>query len=163
MFQCFDLLISEAFCVSALYAVYLPFYAQQTITRRYVKRQQNVWGVARALLWLIYMFFSVSVCVCVFVCICVFVCFIDPSLCLSAPSECGRPPLGDGMELEGLQRVYSPGDKVVLSCKRGYTPTSGSRTISCTASGDWTKSRLTCSSRTLLSSLTWNSITVQVS
>nr|XP_046187446.1 beta-2-glycoprotein 1-like isoform X1 [Oncorhynchus gorbuscha] len=62
-------------------------------------------------------------------------------------SECGRPPLGDGMELEGLQRVYSPGDKVVLSCKRGYTPTSGSRTISCTASGDWTKSRLTCSTK----------------
>ncbi|XP_038835135.1 beta-2-glycoprotein 1-like [Salvelinus namaycush] len=66
---------------------------------------------------------------------------------VTSKKECGRPPLGDGKELEGFQRVYSPGDEVVLSCKRGYTPTSGSRTILCTASGDWTKSKLTCSTK----------------
>nr|XP_046168911.1 beta-2-glycoprotein 1-like isoform X2 [Oncorhynchus gorbuscha] len=66
---------------------------------------------------------------------------------VASKKECGRPSLGDGMDLEGLQRVYSPGDVVVLSCKRGYTPTSGSRTIICTASGHWTKSRLKCSTK----------------
>ncbi|XP_045065612.1 beta-2-glycoprotein 1-like isoform X2 [Coregonus clupeaformis] len=66
---------------------------------------------------------------------------------VTSKKECGRPPLIEGMELEGLQRVYSPGDEVALQCKRGYTPTSGSRTIICTASGDWSKSRLKCSTK----------------
>uniref|UniRef100_A0A8C7Q6L2 Beta-2-glycoprotein 1 n=1 Tax=Oncorhynchus mykiss TaxID=8022 RepID=A0A8C7Q6L2_ONCMY len=66
---------------------------------------------------------------------------------VTSKKECGRPSLGDGMDLEGLQRVYSPGDVVVLSCKQGYSPTSGSRTIICTASGQWTKSRLKCSTK----------------
>ncbi|KAL1006078.1 hypothetical protein UPYG_G00067570 [Umbra pygmaea] len=57
---------------------------------------------------------------------------------------CGRPILQDNMVTEGLQRFYSPGEEVVLSCKKGLAPSSGSRTITCTASGHWTELKLTC-------------------
>uniref|UniRef100_A0A3P8YC49 Beta-2-glycoprotein 1 n=1 Tax=Esox lucius TaxID=8010 RepID=A0A3P8YC49_ESOLU len=63
---------------------------------------------------------------------------------VTSKRECGRPLLRDGMDINELQRVYSPGDMVVLSCRKGYTPTSGARTIVCSANGEWTQSRLKC-------------------
>lgn len=63
---------------------------------------------------------------------------------------CNRPELGAHIQLEGLQRFFSPGDEVTLSCKPGYTPVSGPRKIVCRASGEWTTSRLLCIGGSLL-------------
>ncbi|KAL1006079.1 hypothetical protein UPYG_G00067580 [Umbra pygmaea] len=63
---------------------------------------------------------------------------------VASKKECDRPLLSVGMDTDGLQRVYSPGDQVVVSCKRGFTPSPGLRTIICTARGDWTKTKLKC-------------------
>ncbi|XP_010887633.2 beta-2-glycoprotein 1 [Esox lucius] len=65
---------------------------------------------------------------------------------VASKKGCDRPILSDGMNTEGLQRFYSPGDMVALSCKIGYTTFTGSRHIVCTASGEWTKLRFKCSS-----------------
>ncbi|KAJ8002099.1 hypothetical protein DPEC_G00176280 [Dallia pectoralis] len=63
---------------------------------------------------------------------------------VASKKDCGRPLLGDGMDGKALHMVYSPGDKVVLSCNNGYTPTGNPRTIVCSASGVWTPSKLKC-------------------
>ncbi|XP_041641665.1 beta-2-glycoprotein 1-like [Cheilinus undulatus] len=57
---------------------------------------------------------------------------------------CFRPELADNIEMEGLQRFFSPGAELLLSCKQGFTPILGPRKIVCAASGEWTKSRLKC-------------------
>lgn len=57
---------------------------------------------------------------------------------------CSRPVLAANIELEGLQRYFSPGAELALSCKQGYTPVSGPRKIVCAASGEWTKTKLQC-------------------
>ncbi|XP_036405103.1 beta-2-glycoprotein 1-like [Megalops cyprinoides] len=58
---------------------------------------------------------------------------------------CGRPPVMADVEEHGFQRVYEVGSEVFLSCKRGYIPTSGSRKIICTSSGQWSQAKLKCS------------------
>lgn len=67
---------------------------------------------------------------------------IIDSICLSA--VCFRPQLGDNIEMSGFQRFYSPGDEIALSCKQGYTPVLGPRTIVCIASGEWTTTKFLC-------------------
>ncbi|XP_029291893.1 beta-2-glycoprotein 1-like [Cottoperca gobio] len=57
---------------------------------------------------------------------------------------CYRPMLAANIELDGLQRFFSPGVELALSCKQGYTPVSGPRKIVCAASGEWTKTKLLC-------------------
>ncbi|XP_026215267.1 beta-2-glycoprotein 1-like [Anabas testudineus] len=57
---------------------------------------------------------------------------------------CFRPELQDNIELDGIQRYFNPGAELPLSCKQGYTPMSGPRKIVCTASGQWTKTKLKC-------------------
>ncbi|XP_034544399.1 beta-2-glycoprotein 1-like [Notolabrus celidotus] len=57
---------------------------------------------------------------------------------------CFRPQLSDNIEMEGLQRYFNPGAELALSCKHGYTPISGPRTIVCAASGEWTKTKYKC-------------------
>lgn len=63
---------------------------------------------------------------------------------------CNRPELGANIQLEGLQRFFSPGEEVALGCKPGYTPISGPRKIVCKASGEWTTSKLLCIGGSLL-------------
>uniref|UniRef100_H3C0L6 Beta-2-glycoprotein 1 n=1 Tax=Tetraodon nigroviridis TaxID=99883 RepID=H3C0L6_TETNG len=57
---------------------------------------------------------------------------------------CHRPELGAHIQLERLQRFFSPGDEITLVCQPGYTPVSGPRKIICRANGEWTKSKLLC-------------------
>ncbi|XP_044047227.1 beta-2-glycoprotein 1-like isoform X3 [Siniperca chuatsi] len=57
---------------------------------------------------------------------------------------CFRPELAGNIEMDGLQRYFSPGVELVLSCKQGYTPLLGPRKIVCTASGEWTKTKFMC-------------------
>ncbi|XP_045904472.1 beta-2-glycoprotein 1-like [Micropterus dolomieu] len=57
---------------------------------------------------------------------------------------CFRPELADNIAKDGLQRYFSPGAELTLSCEQGYTPVSGPRKIVCTASGQWTKTKLMC-------------------
>ncbi|XP_008294758.1 beta-2-glycoprotein 1-like [Stegastes partitus] len=57
---------------------------------------------------------------------------------------CLRPNLADNIELAGLQRYFSPGAELALSCIDGYTPISGPRKIVCSASGEWTKTKFKC-------------------
>lgn len=57
---------------------------------------------------------------------------------------CHRPDLGPNIKVDGLQRFFSPGVELVLSCELGYTPVLGPRKIVCGASGTWTKSKLIC-------------------
>lgn len=59
-------------------------------------------------------------------------------------NACSRPVLGDNIKIEDSQRFLSPGFEMVLSCKLGYTPFLGPRTIVCTTSGTWTKTQFTC-------------------
>ncbi|KAM6971911.1 beta-2-glycoprotein 1-like [Aplochiton taeniatus] len=58
---------------------------------------------------------------------------------------CSRPDVSEGIELAGLQKFYSPGDEVLLSCQTGYTITAGTRTIICGSSGSWSEATLRCS------------------
>lgn len=59
---------------------------------------------------------------------------------------CGRPLVSDGIDKLALKRVYEIGEEVTLTCERGYLPSTTSlRTISCTATGEWTRSDLACS------------------
>ncbi|XP_071779418.1 beta-2-glycoprotein 1-like [Centroberyx gerrardi] len=57
---------------------------------------------------------------------------------------CVRPVLGANIEVNGLQRYFNPGTELVLSCKQGYTPLLGPRTIVCSGSGEWTRTRFMC-------------------
>ncbi|XP_072240679.1 beta-2-glycoprotein 1-like [Leuresthes tenuis] len=57
---------------------------------------------------------------------------------------CLRPELTGNIEIAELQRFFGPGVEVALSCKQGYTPVSSPRKIVCTATGEWTKTRLKC-------------------
>ncbi|XP_071360931.1 beta-2-glycoprotein 1-like [Trachinotus anak] len=57
---------------------------------------------------------------------------------------CFRPQLAANIEMDGIQRYFNPGAELVLSCKQGYSPVSGPRTIVCGASGQWTKTKLIC-------------------
>lgn len=57
---------------------------------------------------------------------------------------CFRPELAANIEMDGIQRYFSPGAELTLSCKQGYTPVSGPRKIVCGVSGQWTKTRLMC-------------------
>ncbi|XP_070841214.1 beta-2-glycoprotein 1-like [Chaetodon trifascialis] len=57
---------------------------------------------------------------------------------------CFRPELAGNIEMEGLQRYFSPGAELALSCIQGHTPISGPLKIVCTASGEWTKTKLVC-------------------
>ncbi|XP_034448509.1 beta-2-glycoprotein 1-like [Hippoglossus hippoglossus] len=57
---------------------------------------------------------------------------------------CLRPDLPVNVEVDGLQRFFNPGAELALSCKQGYTPILGPRTIVCSARGEWTKTRLMC-------------------
>ncbi|XP_026159612.1 beta-2-glycoprotein 1-like [Mastacembelus armatus] len=62
----------------------------------------------------------------------------------SKQDVCFRPELAHNIEMEGIQRFFSPGAELTLSCKQGYTPVSGPRKIVCAASGEWTKTKLMC-------------------
>ncbi|KAG7485028.1 hypothetical protein JOB18_001557 [Solea senegalensis] len=57
---------------------------------------------------------------------------------------CSRPELGANIAVDGLQKYFNPGAMLALSCEQGHTAVLGPRTIVCTASGHWTKSRLMC-------------------
>ncbi|XP_034399759.1 beta-2-glycoprotein 1-like [Cyclopterus lumpus] len=57
---------------------------------------------------------------------------------------CFRPELAAHIETDGLQRFFSPGVELTLSCNQGYTPVLGPRKIVCGASGEWTKTKLLC-------------------
>ncbi|KAF3687465.1 Beta-2-glycoprotein 1 Apolipoprotein H [Channa argus] len=57
---------------------------------------------------------------------------------------CSRPELADTIEMDGIQRYFSPGAELTLSCKQGYTPVSGPRKIVCAASSQWTTTKLKC-------------------
>lgn len=63
---------------------------------------------------------------------------------------CNRPEVGANIQLDGLQRFFSPGEEIALNCKHGYTPVSGPRKIVCRANGEWTTSRLLCIGGSLL-------------
>ncbi|KAM3865308.1 uncharacterized protein ACN63O_011008 [Diretmus argenteus] len=65
--------------------------------------------------------------------------FAETSSCL-----CARPTLPANAEALGLQRFSNPGTELVLSCKAGHSPLLGPRSIVCSASGEWTKTRLIC-------------------
>ncbi|XP_051240076.1 beta-2-glycoprotein 1 isoform X1 [Dicentrarchus labrax] len=74
--------------------------------------------------------------------LCPFVFFIT-STC-GQDSVCSRPVMGENVEMEGLQRYFSPGVEIALSCKQGYTTLLGPRKIVCTTSGEWTKTKFKC-------------------
>uniref|UniRef100_UPI0037E89F85 beta-2-glycoprotein 1-like n=1 Tax=Semicossyphus pulcher TaxID=241346 RepID=UPI0037E89F85 len=57
---------------------------------------------------------------------------------------CFRPELSGNIEMDGLQRYFSPGAELALSCKQGFTPILGPLKIVCAASGKWTKTNLKC-------------------
>nr|XP_040042914.1 beta-2-glycoprotein 1-like [Gasterosteus aculeatus aculeatus] len=63
----------------------------------------------------------------------------------ASDNVCLRPELADNIEKDGLQRYFSPGVELTLSCKQGYSPELGPRKIVCGISGEWTKTRLMCS------------------
>ncbi|KAM3624423.1 uncharacterized protein V6R79_023223 [Siganus canaliculatus] len=69
-------------------------------------------------------------------------------LCTTVTSKkvCGRPPITEGIDDLTLKRVYEVGEEVTLTCEQGYLPsTPNPRRITCTATGEWTQSDLTCS------------------
>uniref|UniRef100_A0A3Q3VWX1 Beta-2-glycoprotein 1 n=1 Tax=Mola mola TaxID=94237 RepID=A0A3Q3VWX1_MOLML len=70
-----------------------------------------------------------------------------PSLrvCASVPSVCARPELGGDVHIKGDQRYFNPGVRLTLTCKRGYSPVSGPRSIICSTSGKWTRTNFFCS------------------
>lgn len=63
---------------------------------------------------------------------------------VSSGKVCGRPRVSDHLEVETVQRVYEPGEEVVLACAPGYTRSGGSRVIICTKDGEWGKVTLKC-------------------
>lgn len=66
------------------------------------------------------------------------------SITTAQDNVCSRPELGENINLEGLQRYFSPGVELPLSCKPGYTPILGPRVIVCVQSGKWTNTKLKC-------------------
>lgn len=59
---------------------------------------------------------------------------------------CGRPPITAGIDELTLKRVYEVGEEVTLTCEQGYLPSTMSpRRMTCTPTGEWTQSDLTCS------------------
>lgn len=74
--------------------------------------------------------------------LCHFVFFI--TLTSGQEHVCFRPVLDRNIDLDGIQRFFNPGVELSLSCKQGYTPVSGPRTIVCTISGEWTKTKIFC-------------------
>lgn len=70
------------------------------------------------------------------------------ALCTTVTTKkvCGRPPVTDGVDESTLKRVYEAGEEVALTCEQGYLPsTTTPQRITCTATGEWTKSNLACS------------------
>ncbi|CAL9700477.1 unnamed protein product [Knipowitschia caucasica] len=61
-----------------------------------------------------------------------------------AENVCSRPELGDLVQVKDLQRYFSAGVVLALSCAPGHTPYNGPRTIVCTNTGQWTKTKFTC-------------------
>nr|XP_020476247.1 beta-2-glycoprotein 1-like [Monopterus albus] len=61
---------------------------------------------------------------------------------------CSRPQLAANIEMDEIQRFFNPGAVLALSCKQGYTPVLGPRTIVCTDSGQWAKTKLKCIPKT---------------
>lgn len=61
---------------------------------------------------------------------------------------CSRPKLAANIEMDGIQRLSSPGVEVPLSCKQGYTSLLGPRKIVCTIRGEWTKTKFMCIPKT---------------
>lgn len=57
---------------------------------------------------------------------------------------CGRPPGTDGMDLTSFKRVYEIGEEEIVTCERGYIPSSSPGKIVCSAAGVWTKPQLVC-------------------
>ncbi|KAM7393974.1 hypothetical protein PAMP_020803 [Pampus punctatissimus] len=65
---------------------------------------------------------------------------------VTSKKVCGRPAITDGIDTLTLKRVYEVGEEVTLTCELGYLPsTPAHRQITCTATGEWTQSDLTCS------------------
>ncbi|XP_045547230.1 beta-2-glycoprotein 1 isoform X2 [Salmo salar] len=65
---------------------------------------------------------------------------------VTSKNVCGHPPVTDGMDTLGLKHVYEIGKEVTLACERGYTPVKAkTASITCSASGEWTKLDLVCS------------------
>ncbi|CAN9510144.1 unnamed protein product [Ophioblennius macclurei] len=57
---------------------------------------------------------------------------------------CVKPNPGDGFELSPIQKYYSPGTELILSCSEGYSPLAGPRTVVCGASGRWSRTKFLC-------------------
>ncbi|KAK2815947.1 hypothetical protein Q5P01_026414 [Channa striata] len=70
--------------------------------------------------------------------------FVFSTVTSEHDNVCSRPELADTIEMDGIQRYFSPGAELVLSCKEGHTPVSGPRRIVCSASGQWTHTKLKC-------------------
>ncbi|MEQ2261898.1 hypothetical protein XENORESO_017637 [Xenotaenia resolanae] len=62
----------------------------------------------------------------------------------SQHNVCSRPELQGNINMTGIQRFFSPGVELALSCKQGYTPVSGPRKIVCTMNGVWTNTKFNC-------------------
>lgn len=57
---------------------------------------------------------------------------------------CRRPQLNANINVAVDQMFFDPGVELALSCKEGYTPISGPRTIVCTTSGAWSATKFLC-------------------
>ncbi|CAK6953320.1 LOW QUALITY PROTEIN: beta-2-glycoprotein 1-like [Scomber scombrus] len=65
---------------------------------------------------------------------------------VTSKKVCGRPSVTDGIDELALKRVYEVGEEVGLTCEQGYLPSTATpRRMTCTATGAWTQSDLTCS------------------
>ncbi|XP_063331467.1 beta-2-glycoprotein 1-like [Pelmatolapia mariae] len=63
---------------------------------------------------------------------------------VTSAKGCRRPQLNANINVAVDQMFFDPGVALALSCKDGYTPISGPRTIVCTTSGAWTATKLLC-------------------
>ncbi|XP_028829982.1 beta-2-glycoprotein 1-like [Denticeps clupeoides] len=66
------------------------------------------------------------------------------STTVTSKKVCGRPVLPAQLKVDVLQRVYEPGEQLVLSCEQGYISAGGSRKIVCIDQGVWTAPTLKC-------------------
>ncbi|XP_062304143.1 beta-2-glycoprotein 1-like [Osmerus eperlanus] len=57
---------------------------------------------------------------------------------------CGRPPGRDGIDATPFKRVYEIGEEEIITCERGYIPSSSPGKIVCSPTGEWTKPQLVC-------------------
>ncbi|XP_036954075.1 beta-2-glycoprotein 1-like [Acanthopagrus latus] len=65
---------------------------------------------------------------------------------VTSKKVCGRPLISDGIDDATLKRVYEVGEEVTLTCEQGYLPSTATpRRLTCTATGEWTLSDLSCS------------------